>query len=311
MSADLRTRFDAWWFAPRSPVELGVGRSVFFGVLSLLYAPYDFRSWADVAPVFWYPTWSFAVLHLPVLDAAALGILQRVWKLALVCACLGLATRASILTALVLGFYLLGLPHCFGKIHHYDAFLIFVFAILAVARSGDAFALDRVLSRRCHGTVAPAVVPSGEYTRPLRAIRVMLALVFFTAGMSKLRTSGLGWIFSDTMAIFLVQHQYHLGNAVPLTAFGLVLARHAWLCRSLAAATIAGETRYPLALISRPARAVLVPGMLLMQLGIRVLLGPTFLHMMACNVFWVPWERVVGWARRRTAGRAQRRAFGA
>ncbi len=146
--------------------------------------------------------------------------------------------------------------------------------------------------------------PSGEYTWPIRAIWVVIALVFFSAGVSKLRTSGLAWVVSDSMAIFLVQHQYHLGNAIPLTALGLVLARQAWLCRGLAAATLACEVGYPVALVSRRVRALVVPGTLLMQVGIRVLLGPTFLDMMACNVFWVPWGRVLGWAQRRIARRA-------
>jgi len=127
--------------------------------------------------------------------------------------------------------------------------------------------------------------------------------VFFCAGASKLRTSGLAWIFSDTMAIFLVQAQYHFGNAVPLTDLGLVIARHPWLCHALAAAAIACEVGYPLALVSRWARVVAVPGTLAMQIGIRVLLGPTFLHMMACNVFWVPWERLLRAAQRRAAAR--------
>lgn len=298
-----RARWHAWWFAPSSPVDLAIGRIVFFAALFALYLPYDFRPWADVSPVFWRPTWSFAALHLPVLDVATLGVLQTVWKLALACACVGLATRISIGVAFVLGFYLLGLPHCFGKVHHYDAILVFIFAILACARCGDAFALDRVLARRWRDAALPTPSPSGEYTWPIRAIWVAMAVVFFCAGISKLRTSGLTWIFSDTMAIFLVDAQYHFGNAVPLTDLGLVLARHAWLCRVLAAAAIVCEAGYPLALVSRAARAVVVPGTLAMQIGIRVLLGPTFLHMMACNVFWVPWERLLGAAQRRAAAR--------
>lgn len=312
MTARLRARWRGWWFAPASPIDLGIGRAAFFATLAFLYVPYDFRAWADVDPVFWRPTWWFAALHVPVLNATALGVLQRIWKLALVFAALGLATRASIVTALVLGFYLLGLPHCFGKIHHYDGFLIFVFAILALARAGDAFALDRVLARRRPSGAEPAITPSGEYTWPIRAIWVVLALVFFGAGASKLRTSGLTWIFSDTIAIFLVQHQYAFGNAFPLTTFGLVLARHPWLCRGMAAATIACEAGYPLALPSRTVRAVIVPGMLLVQLGIRVLLGPSFLHMMACNLFWVPWERTLRLLGRATrAGRRDRSDPGA
>jgi len=30
------------------------------------------------------------------------------------------------------------------------------------------------------------------------------------------------------------------------------------------------------------------------QIGIRVLLGPSFVTWMLCNVFWVPWNRFVG-----------------
>jgi DnaK suppressor protein len=74
-------------------------------------------------------------------------------------------------------------------------------------------------------------------------------------------TSGRAWIFSDTLAILPVQHQHHLDNAVPL--------------------------------VDRRARALLVPGVLLMQIGIRVFLGPTSPQMMICDAFWVPWGRLI------------------
>jgi hypothetical protein len=292
MRASWPTRWNAFWFAPRPPEDLALGRAAFFGLLALLYAPVDWRGWADVDPAMWTPTWSFALLGLPVASADVLGLLQRVWKLALVAASLGVLTRTSITVALVLGFYLLGLPHCFGKVHHYDALLIFIFAILAIGRPGDAYSVDRLWRAR-QGS-ADVVAPSGEYTWPIRAIWVVLALVFFGAGVSKVRTSGLAWIFSDGMAIYLVSAQYDFGNAVPLTTLGLVLARHAWLCHALAGATVLLESSYPVALVSRRARALIVPGTLAMQLGLRVLLGPTFFAMMACNVFWIPWSRLLG-----------------
>ncbi len=57
---------------------------------------------------------------------------------------------------------------------------------------------------------------------------------------------------------------------------------------------LTGELGYPLALVSRRARRLLVPSVLLMQVGIRVVLGPSFVTWMLCNVFWVPWDRFVG-----------------
>jgi hypothetical protein len=45
---------------------------------------------------------------------------------------------------------------------------------------------------------------------------------------------------------------------------------------------------------SRRARWVIVPGVFSMQLGIRVLMGPTFIQFLICNLFWVPWNQVSG-----------------
>jgi hypothetical protein len=298
--------WNAFWFAPAPARGLALARIAFFGLLALLYAPYDFRGWADVAPVFWSPVWAFAELGLRPASAPVLAVLQALWKLALVGACLGVATRASLWLSFGLGFYLLGLPHNFGKIHHYDAILVFTFLIMACARCGDALTLDRWARRALTGRPPAVAAPSGEYTWPVRLVWLLLALVFLGAGVSKLRTSGLAWIWSDTLAIFLVQHQYRYGNAVPLTSLGLALAQHAWLCRLLAAGTVACELGYPLTLVSRWARRLLVPGALLLQLGIRIFLGPTFFDFMVCNVFWVPWDRLA--SRMRAQPPAARRA---
>jgi len=294
MIASLRTRWLRFWFAPALPTNLAVCRIVFFGALAVFYASHDFSAWADVSRAFWNPVWPFARLDLPVLTAVQLVTVQRVWKVALVLACLGFMTRLSTTTVLVLGFYLLGLSQNFGKIHHHDAILIFVFAILALSRCGDALSVDRLLGRLLRRRPMPVPTPSGEYTWPIRMVWLVLSLLFLGAGVSKLRSGGLEWIFSDNLAIFFVQHHYHYGNAVPLTAWGLALAQHPWLCRVLAAATIAGELGYPLALVSRRARLLVVPGALLMQMAIRVLLGPTFVELMVCNVFWVPWDHLRG-----------------
>ena len=36
-------------------------------------------------------------------------------------------------------------------------------------------------------------------------------------------------------------------------------------------------------------------------LGFRILLGPAFLALVICHVFWVPWERLLQGLRRRAA----------
>ena len=125
----------------------------------------------------------------------------------------------------------------------------------------------------------------------MRAIWVVFALTFFAAGVSKLRHSGLEWIFSDNMAISLIAAQYHTHNVDPLTTWGLYLAQHTWLLHLVAAGTIVFEVSYPLALFSSKARWVIVPGVFFMLVGVRLLLGPTFDQYLICHLFWVPWER--------------------
>ncbi len=290
----MQTLIHRWlnfWVGPQSPVNLAAGRILFFGALFLLYLPQDFAAWATVSDVFWMPIYLFDALNLPVLSEPVLNVVQSVWKAALLLSCLGLFTRISTATAFVLGFYLLALPHNFAKVYHYDAVLVFALGILMASRCGDAISLDRWRARRKSGTNVDSIVgPSGEYRWPIRAIWLVLALVFFASGVAKLRYGGLAWITSDNMAFILIRQQYGL---TPLVNWGVYLAQSPWLYRPLALATVVLETGYPLAMVSRRARWVFVPGMVATQIGIRVLMGPSFEQFIICNLFWVPWDRVL------------------
>jgi predicted DCC family thiol-disulfide oxidoreductase YuxK len=213
--------------------------------------------------------------------------------ISLALAAAGLFTRPSTLVAFAGGLYLLGLPHSFGQTYHFDALVVFILLILAAARSGDACSVDALVRAvREPASHADPPPPSGDYRWPVRLTWVMMALIFFAAGASKLRHSGWEWIASDTMAIVLTRAYYHVSDADPIVPFGLWLAASPTLSRALAAATIAIEVGVPLALVSSTARAVLVPSAALMLLGIRVLMGPTFGVFLLCNLFWVPWERL-------------------
>jgi hypothetical protein len=283
-----------FWYEPVSPLNLGLCRVLFFGAFFLFYLPQDFSVWAGVSHSFWMPIDLFRILHLSVFPAGTLAAMQTIWKISLALSCVGLLTRASTVSSFLLGTYLLGLPHNFGKIHHFDALVVIVLGIMAVSRCGDACSIDRMFGRRRHrrNPSGERLQASGEYTWPVRAVWLMFALIFFAAGASKLRHSGLEWIFSDNMAIILIGASYHLNSADPLVSWGPDLARYAWLSRMLAAVAMVLELSYPLALFSRRARWIIVPGVFLMQVGIRVLLGPPFYQFLICNLFWVPWDRV-------------------
>jgi len=286
----------AWarfWFEPAAPTNLGIIRVLFFAGMLAFYWSTDFSGWGDVANVFWFPLPLFAVLHLPVLSREHLALAQAFWKLLLLLAALGVCTRITTAGAAVLGTYLLGLPHNFGKLHHFDAILVIGMGVLALGRCGDAGSLDAWRRR-----ATDRVPLSGEYRWPVQAMWLALAMIYVTAGTAKLWTSGWTWIVSDNMRLRLISANYHIASTDPVTNWGLALAPVPLLPEILGALAVLIELAYPLTLVSPASRVVLVPAAILMHGGIQVLIGPPFVgQYLIANVFWVPWDRLL--ARRR------------
>ncbi len=262
-----------------------MARAVFFGGLFALSLRRDFREWGTVSGAFWQPIALFHRLRIPVLSVAALGIVQNVWRASLLLSALGLFTRMSVSVSFVTGTYLFGLPNNFGQIEHEDALAVLVMLVLAFSRSGDAFSVDRLRKR----DEPPRA--SGEYRWPVMLACALLTLVFFGAGVSKLRRGGFQWFATDNLAYVFLQHQYPVSPAAALFGWGVWLARHPLLCRALALSIVMIECGYPLALFSRTARRVFVPATILMLVGFRVLMGPDFSALIVCHAFWIPWKR--------------------
>jgi hypothetical protein len=176
---------------------------------------------------------------------------------------------------------------------------VFAFVVLALSRAGDARSVDAW--RRARAKNAPAFrrpVASPEYTWPFRSIWVLMSLVFFGAGTSKLRHSGIEWALSDNLRLLLLRSYYHVSDGDPLTSWSLSIAQHAHLAQTVAAATLAIETLFFVCLLSRRARPYIGFGGLMFLVGIRALMGPTFEPFIMCGLLPVPWHRVEAAVRR-------------
>ena len=281
-AARLRAALTRGLFAPAPAGPLGLCRVGFYALLFAYYLPLDFAAFGGLPASLLHPISVFRVLGLPIAPAGVLDPLQHVWKLSLLLAAAGLWTRPAAWVAFLAGAYLLAVPQNVGRVFHDDALLLFLLAAMAFSRCGDAWSVDARLRRRRGGSPP---VPSGEYRWPIVTAQTVLACVFFAAGYAKLKNGGLAWVFSDHMATVLVKQQY---NSDPWVSWGLAVARHGWLAKTMAAATLLIELAYPLALVSRRARWLVVPGMAAAQVGIRALMGPAFWPFLLCNVFWLP-----------------------
>jgi hypothetical protein len=279
----VRNYWAQFWFQPSSPTALALCRILLFGGLFVLYWPLDSAAWSEVDRAFWMPIPLFegvGLLPPPLLVGSVLAI---IFKTSLALACVGFCTRASTAIAFLLALYLLGLPQNFGGLHHGDAAVVLVIGVMALSRCSDVWAVDALLSGG--GDALDA-----EYTWPIRAVWLILAMVYFAAGIAKVRHAGLDWVASDNLALRLVHAHYGVAHADPATSWGLELAQHRWLCRALAGMALAAELGYPLALVSARLRYVLVPTIVLIQVGIRVTMGPSFAPLLLSHLFWVPWS---------------------
>jgi hypothetical protein len=274
----MRGAWDRLWFAPARPAALGAFRALLFAGLVVLYARADFAGYAAVPAAL---RGTHAAVPVPVLPEAPLRVAHALWLGAMTLACVGLWTRWATGLSFALGAYLLGVAGSHGRVDHTDLPVVLALLVMAASRAGDALSLDALRK----GGAPPA---DAEYGWPLRAIRLTLAAAFLAAGVSKLRHAGLAWITTDNLRLWLIER-----SCLPFPAQGLrnlEVARLPGLCRALAAATVAIELLYPLALVSRRARLVLVPASLLMLAGFALLLGPRFTTFALLSLAWLDWD---------------------
>lgn len=306
----LVTAWNDFWFRPAPPDYLGFCRMLFFAGALVLLVPWHFAEWAQISDLFLYPTWPFIPLHPPVLPYGVLAVLQVVFWLSMVFGCIGLFTRPSAAVASTLMFYFQALEDSHGKTHHFNLVMIFVFAFMAIARSGDSWSIDRWWKKR-RGAAQP-IAPSGEYTWPFKMVWLYTACLLFAAGVSKMRMSGIGYVTSDHLRYILLEQRAYFPEWINTTPFvnspffpsdmNLWLAGHPLLCKVLMAGAIVLELTFPLALFSRRARIILAPSGFLMLMSFSALIGPPHYTHLLTSIFWFPWERIFRWARTLRAG---------
>lgn len=281
-------------FVPQTPMYLGVCRFVMFGWLFVWYFFTDFTFLAEYPGQMWHPVPLLEAVGLTAqLSYAMVVFLKSVWLLSLLMACVGLFTRFSIVVSFLIGLYLLAATHSLSKINHSDAALIFTMFVLIFSRCGDGFSIDSL--RRSVRLGGVPVALSGEYHWPVQIIRIIWVVVFFLAGVAKLRRGGMDWMISDSMANLILRKQLIWE---PPTSLGWFFLENPWTCQVMATGAVVLELLAPLVLFSKVARLLIVPAMLGMQIGIRLIMGDDFTQLMSMYLFFVPWLLLGGWVLR-------------
>ena len=291
--AALRRHWNAFWFAPGDPRNLGAAR-----ILVSLHAAWMLLSRdaaASSALPSWFWSWArdeaaqrFLLLpgH-PRLESALVGLALA----ALAALALGVAPRPSALLAAALLYHLGPLYTIVATLDPINRGLtinVLCLAVLGAAPCGDAWSV-RPDPRRSERTAA-------DYGWPLRLMWLFVAEIYLFGAIGKLRSDGLTWFAGNNIRRNLVQFEHmHPGTGDRLTAF---ISASPLLLDALGIAVLCLEATFVACLFSRWARRILIPSAVAFHLAILWSMRIVFANLAHLGLF-VNW----GWLAARFARR--------
>jgi hypothetical protein len=278
--------WNSFWFAPGDDHHLGVVRILFFLFLFYFATRATVGDWAriyETSPQVWRPVSFFRWLPKPPASARfrrLVDVTAVVWKISILWAASGVFFPLGGIAATITTLLMLGYENQFGKIHHLQGMLPIIALILSCAPA-DAL---------CHRPVFELTSSSHGFFWPIQLARVQLVIIWFCAGIAKVRHSGLRWGVSNNLSSLLKLHvmdYYFIPPKLPRLARWL--SRQDLLCRGLAVGTLVFELAAPAALFYEPFGqlfALLGMGLLV---GFAAAQGPTFLPLfLMLFLFWAP-----------------------
>lgn len=275
-----------YFFAPMAPTTLGLARIFVFGLL--LWKSLS-RAWWQLAELPPQMLWRPFVPTLPYVTHDALLCLTAALAVLALLGALGVATRLAAAGAFVILYLFNAID---GGLYDSGWLLFGSLLVLLSARSADALTVRR----------RPPPAPSFEYRWPLRVLQLSMIIIYLQNGVSKLQDSGLAWTSPDVLAGW---YEFHRLVDSHYWTYGEVLVEQPLLARLGAIGTLLLENGVVLLPFFPALRWVLVPGLVLMHLGIGFTLNIWFTEYFLLLLLFFDWEPVavrLRAARRRAAG---------
>ena len=301
MSVSLRTltkRLDARWYVPAPAARLATLR-IAVGAFATFYLATRLRPLTNVATLH---DWQFAPVGLVWFLARPL---PSAFVLAGGIAGLGLAAAFALglgyrLLAPLFAFLLLWVTsyrNSWGMLYHTDNLLVLHVVLLAAAPAAEVLSID-AWRRRAHGGAAAVSDEHGRYGWAIRASCVGTVLLYFIAGVAKLKLGGAGWLSGEQLrgqVAFDSLRKLMLSRDA--SSMGIWLVRHPTLFAPLAWTTLLIELGAPLALLHRRLALAWALGAWAFHVGVNLTMGITFAYPLSFVAF-LPFFRVESWIAR-------------
>lgn len=273
---------------PSSAFALGVARVVVHGTFLVSVLIASFSALGHLPVTILRPTgamkylpWSF---YDRLVTPSGMTILKVVMVASLLLSTAGLFTVVSTKSSFLLVLFYQGLLRSFGHFNHDEMLGVYCLAVLAFTPCGDEFSLDQWWNKK------RVARPAFAYAYPILLMQLLMAWVYFSSCLIKLRVGGLDYLSPDSLPSLAI---YHSLDNLHDTAFRLAF----WLPQFkaylpvLVALVLLWEFFFPLAVFFPRLRWWILGGGVVFHLSTLFFMNIFFPHQLALYLLFVNWDR--------------------
>ena len=273
---------------PRSPFALGVVRSIVHGTFLISILLTSFSALGSLPPTILRPTgvmqllpWSFYdQLQAP----SGILILKTLMVVSLVLSTIGFGTIISTKTSLVLVVFYQGLLRSFGHFNHDEMIAVYFMIVLAFTPCGDAFSIDSRMRKTTRER------PAFAYAYPILLMQLLLAWVYFSSALIKIRVAGLKYLSADNLPALAIFHSLdNLHDTSFKIAFMLPQVKQ-YLPFAVALVLI-WELLFPLAIFFQRLRWWILGIGVAFHIATLFVMNIFFPHQLAMYLVFINWKR--------------------
>ena len=217
---------------------------------------------------------------------------KSVLLLSLLLSTFGLLTSVSTKVSLLLVIFYEGLVRSFGHYNHDEMLAVYYLVVLAFVPCGDDFSLDHWLGRKRAGQ------SSFAYGYPVLLMQSLMAWVYFSSALVKMRVAGLKYLSADNLPVLAIFHSLdNLHDTSFRLAFWLPQVRV--VLPFVVGLVLVWELFFPVAIVWRRARWWILGFGVLFHIATLFLMNIFFPYQLAMYLIFVDWDKVGKWINRR------------
>jgi uncharacterized membrane protein YphA (DoxX/SURF4 family) len=296
-----RQAWNAFWFPETTTLYLAICRIVVVATQLWWFFPPTERNiellkWNTefVDPQFFIVAIATIFPYDLVFTPESFAVIRWVTIVAGLTAIIGLFTRISVLVFALGIWFFVAHRYSYSDIHHPEGVFCIFLLLLAFVPSHEHLSLDAWLRRRRRK--APhrwQMEKRSTVIWPLKLVHALLAITYFSTGISKLMYGGLQWLNGYTIQTYIFKDALERGR--PL---GLWIANQHELSILLSIYTVLFELCFPISIFVPRTLPFFLVGGILFQIGLYTMAGhPFFQHIVLLSLLlpFIDYDRWEDW----------------